>query len=80
MLLPANTTMRSLSFARAPSDTISELRRHFSEAETVKLSLFIVAINGWNRRVIGARVQHPVAETALEGIAPRRCGRGEPRI
>jgi len=44
----------------APDDVYEEVRRHFSEAETVKLSLAIVTINGWNRLCVGARVIHPV--------------------
>ncbi|MGA7330025.1 MAG: carboxymuconolactone decarboxylase family protein [Rhodomicrobium sp.] len=39
----------------APDDAYNEVRRHFSPEETVKLSLVIVAINGWNRLAIGAR-------------------------
>ncbi len=46
----------------APDDVYEDLRRHFSEVEIVNLSLLIVAINGWNRLVIGARVPHPTAE------------------
>jgi AhpD family alkylhydroperoxidase len=44
----------------APDDVYEEVRRHFSEAETVKRSLAIVAINGWNRLCVGARAIHPV--------------------
>jgi len=39
----------------APDDAYNEVRRHFSAEETVKLSLLVVAINGWNRLAIGAR-------------------------
>ncbi len=41
----------------APDDVYEELRRHFSEAETVALTLAIVAINGWNRIAIGFRAE-----------------------
>ena len=44
----------------APDDVYEEVRRHFSEGETVKLSLAIVTINGWNRLCVGARAIHPV--------------------
>src|SRR5688572_10755452 len=33
----------------APDAAYAELSAHFSEAERVKLSMLIVAINGWNR-------------------------------
>ena len=39
----------------APDDVYNEVRRHFSAEETVKLSMVIVTINGWNRLAIGAR-------------------------
>jgi AhpD family alkylhydroperoxidase len=39
----------------APDDVYNEVRRHFSAEETVKLSMVIVTINGWNRLSIGAR-------------------------
>jgi alkylhydroperoxidase family enzyme len=39
----------------APDEVYNEVRRHFSPEETVKLSLLIVTINGWNRLAIAAR-------------------------
>ena len=48
------------SVPNAPDDVYEEVRRHFSEGETVKLSLAIVTINGWNRLCVGARAIHPV--------------------
>ena len=47
---------------RAPDDVYEALKARFSEEEQVKLSLVIVAINGWNRINVGFRVVHPVAE------------------
>lgn len=41
--------------SQAPDEVYDEVRRHFSEEETVNLSLAIVAINGWNRLAIGFR-------------------------
>ena len=38
-----------------------DTRRHFSEAEMVKLSLTITVINSWNRLMIGFRVPPQVA-------------------
>ena len=47
----------------APDDVYEEARGHFSEEEMVKLTMAIVAINGWNRLAIGFRAV-PAAETA----------------
>jgi len=46
----------------APDDVYQALRAQFNEEEQVKLTLLIVAINGWNRIQIGFRAVHPVAE------------------
>lgn len=41
-------------------DAVYDLaRRRFSEEEIVKLTLAVVAINGWNRIAIGFRAVHP---------------------
>lgn len=45
-----------------PDAVYDELIRHFSEAEIVRLSMLIVAINGWNRLNVGVRAVHPVEE------------------
>jgi AhpD family alkylhydroperoxidase len=45
---------------RAPDDVYEEARKEFSEEELVKLTLLIVAINGWNRFAVGFRTVHPV--------------------
>jgi len=45
-----------------PDAIYEELARHFSEAEIVRLSMLIVAINGWNRLNVGVRTVHPVEE------------------
>jgi AhpD family alkylhydroperoxidase len=44
----------------APEDVYQQLRAHFTEEEQVKLTLLIVAINGWNRIQVGFRAVHPV--------------------
>jgi len=44
----------------APDDVYREVQAHFSEEEVVKLTLLIVAINGWNRIQVGFRAIHPV--------------------
>jgi AhpD family alkylhydroperoxidase len=48
----------------APDDVYAEVRKHFNETDTAKLSLLIAAINGWNRLAIGVRMVHPVARSA----------------
>jgi AhpD family alkylhydroperoxidase len=49
-----------VSETRAPDDVYGELQAQFSEEEQVKLTLLIVAINGWNRIQVGFRGVHPV--------------------
>ena len=52
---------------RAPDADYSAMREHFDEAEAVKLTMLIGAINVWNRLAVGFRSQHPrkwVAEKA----------------
>jgi AhpD family alkylhydroperoxidase len=43
----------------APDRDYAELSEQFSESERVKLSMLIVAINGWNRIAVGFRAVHP---------------------
>lgn len=43
----------------APDRDYAELSEHFNESERVKLSMLIVAINGWNRIAVGFRAVHP---------------------
>jgi AhpD family alkylhydroperoxidase len=38
-----------------PDEVYEQVRRHFSEAETVALTFAIVAINGWNRLAVAMR-------------------------
>ncbi|WGU39374.1 carboxymuconolactone decarboxylase family protein [Phenylobacterium sp. NIBR 498073] len=52
---------------RAPDADYATMREHFDEAEAVKLTILIGAINVWNRLAVGFRSQHPrkwVAEKA----------------
>ena len=48
-----------ISQTRAPDADYATLREHFDEAETVKLTMLIGAINVWNRMAVGLRSQHP---------------------
>lgn len=53
---------------RAPDADYAAMREHFDEAEAVKLTMLIGAINVWNRLAVGFRSQHPrkwVAEKAV---------------
>jgi AhpD family alkylhydroperoxidase len=47
---------------RAPDDIYQGLKAQFSEEEQVKLTLLIVAINGWNRIQVGFRAIHPLEQ------------------
>jgi AhpD family alkylhydroperoxidase len=47
---------------RAPDDVYQALKAQFSEEEQVKLTLLIVAINGWNRIQVGFRAVHPLEQ------------------
>lgn len=43
----------------APDEVYDQVRRQFSEAELVALSIAIATINAWNRLAIGFRATHP---------------------
>jgi AhpD family alkylhydroperoxidase len=49
-----------ISETHAPDDVYNEVRAHFSEAETVNLTMLIGAINTWNRLSISFRAVPPV--------------------
>lgn len=53
----------------APDEDYAELRRHFTEAEAVKLTLLIGAINIWNRIAIGFRSVHPTEPASASTAA-----------
>jgi AhpD family alkylhydroperoxidase len=44
----------------APDDAYASLQSQFSPEEQVKLTLLVVAINGWNRIQVGFRATHQV--------------------
>jgi AhpD family alkylhydroperoxidase len=48
-------TLTRVSETHAPDHIFEEVRKQFSEAEMVPLTMAIVAINGWNRIAIGFR-------------------------
>ncbi len=41
----------------APDEAYEQARKHFNEKELVNLAMAIVAINGWNRLLIGFRAE-----------------------
>jgi AhpD family alkylhydroperoxidase len=53
-----------VSETQAPDEVYQALKAQFTEEEQVKLTLMIVAINGWNRIAVGFRLVHPVAAPA----------------
>ena len=54
-----------ISQTHAPDEVYTEVRAHFSEAETVNLTALIGAINSWNRLAIAFRAVPPAkASTA----------------
>ncbi len=51
-----------VSQTQAPDDVYRALQAQFTEEEQVRLTLLIVAINGWNRIQVGFRAVHPTGE------------------
>ena len=47
--------MTLLTEGHVPDAVYANVREHFSEAELVDLSMAVVAINGWNRLMVGFR-------------------------
>ena len=53
-----------ISQTHAPDDVYEEVRKHFSEAETVNLTMLIATINAWNRLAISFGAVPPVRAKA----------------
>jgi AhpD family alkylhydroperoxidase len=53
-----------ISETHAPDALYEATRAQFDEAELVKLTMVIVAINAWNRIAIGFRMVHPIKAAA----------------
>src|SRR4029077_11091804 len=67
----------------APDDLYEGVRAHFSESETVNLTMLIGSINAWNRLAISFRAIHPVrakAAVARELAKPRCPWRKRPKF
>lgn len=47
----------NISQTHAPDEEYEAVRAHFDEAELVKLTLAVIAINGWNRLSIAFRTE-----------------------
>lgn len=54
-----------ISETHAPDDIYTEVRKHFSETETVNLTMLIGTINMWNRLAISFRALPPVKAKAV---------------
>jgi AhpD family alkylhydroperoxidase len=54
-----------ISETHAPDDVYEEVRKQFSEAETVSLTMLIATINGWNRLAIAFRSVPAVKSKAV---------------
>jgi AhpD family alkylhydroperoxidase len=53
-----------ISVTHAPDDLYADVRKHFSEAETVNLTMLIATINAWNRLAISFRSMPPMRTKA----------------
>jgi AhpD family alkylhydroperoxidase len=53
-----------ISETHAPDEAYEELRKHFSEAEAVNLTVLIGTINAWNRLAIAFRAVPPAKARA----------------
>ena len=53
-----------ISETHAPDEVYEQVRAHFSEAETVNLTMLIATINAWNRLAIAFRAVPPVRAKA----------------
>ncbi len=53
-----------ISETRAPDEAYNEVRAHFSDAETVNLTMLIATINAWNRLAIAFRAVPPIKMSA----------------
>lgn len=53
-----------ISETHAPDDVYDEVRKHFSEAQTVNLTMLIATINAWDRLAISFRAVPPVKTKA----------------
>jgi AhpD family alkylhydroperoxidase len=57
-------SLTKIAETHAPDDVYEEVRKHFTEQETVNLTMLIGMINLWNRLAISMRSIHPVKASA----------------
>ncbi len=62
-------SLTRISETHAPDADYDGAMMHFSEAEMVKLTLLIGAINIWNRVAIGFRIVHPAERERVQAAA-----------
>jgi AhpD family alkylhydroperoxidase len=63
-LLEWTDAVTNIARTGAPDPAFEVLRKHFSEEETVKITVAIGTINIWNRLAVSFRSQHPVDKPA----------------
>jgi alkylhydroperoxidase family enzyme len=61
-----------VSRTHVPDDVFRQAREQFGEDELVNLTLAVVAINGWNRFLIGFRVPPFLGKGSAARDVPRR--------
>jgi hypothetical protein len=66
----------TLIYGHAPDEVYNEVRQHFTEEELTRLTLAIVAINGWNRFGIAIRFRHAATSglSSGQGVCASRSG------
>ena len=57
-------TVTLVSETHVPDEVYAEVRRQFSELETVNLTMLVATINAWNRIAISFRAMPPVTAKA----------------
>ena len=59
--------MTLVAQTNVPDAVYEEVRREFSEEETVDLTMAVVAINGWNRLAVSFRKEPGAYQPARKG-------------
>jgi hypothetical protein len=68
--------MTLLTEGHVPDAVYASAREHFSEAELVDLAMAVVAINGWNRLMVGFRGEAGAAVAGPSALSTRVRGAG----
>jgi len=64
-----------VSEEHVPDQVFADAREHFSEEELVNLSLAVVAVNGWNRLMVGFRGEAGTYQVPTQGARAAAAGR-----